>query len=131
VFELYTESPTRSLLLSAGDHGVAPDRANVTIDPSQSDVCDFDVLPNLRRFVNGDPVESFARMARADVLVISKSSFSYLAGLINKSSIVVYHPFEHPCLPGWLLADASGHLDQRKLKRQLDRLQAARSFTVS
>lgn len=43
----------------------------------------------------------FQRFLSADILVLSKSSFSYLAGVLNGSAIVVCPEFWHPLLPGW------------------------------
>jgi hypothetical protein len=123
VVELHTEIPTRRLELSAGDHGVASDLDQpVVIEPGDSDIADFDVLPNLRRFVNGDPVDSFLRLASADILVISKSSFSYLAALMSPAALIIYCPFLHPRLRGWLMPDARGHLDPKRLKNSMNQL---------
>lgn len=51
-----------------------------------------------------DVTRAIAHMALADVLVTARSSFSYLAGLLN-NNCVLYQPFYshyyHP-LPGWL-----------------------------
>jgi hypothetical protein len=43
----------------------------------------------------------FRTFLNADVLVLSKSSFSYLAGVLNKKAIIVCPSFWHPPLPGW------------------------------
>jgi hypothetical protein len=45
--------------------------------------------------------DDFRVFLNADVLVLSKSSFSYLAGILNKKAIVVCPQFWHPALPGW------------------------------
>ena len=47
--------------------------------------------------VGGDPLEALARMSGAKTLIISKSSLSYVASLLNKNQDI-YSPFEfwHP-----------------------------------
>ena len=57
--ELHTEAPTRLLRLAKGSHGIPIDGSEVTIDPSQSDLQDFDVIPCLRHFINGNPLDAF------------------------------------------------------------------------
>lgn len=43
----------------------------------------------------------FKVFLNADILVLSKSSFSYLAGVLNRKAIIVCPNFWHPPLPGW------------------------------
>lgn len=45
--------------------------------------------------------EAWRDMITADVLVMSKSSFSYVPGIYNPQ-IVLYQPFWHGCLPWWI-----------------------------
>jgi len=49
-----------------------------------------------------DPFNDFLEMARADILVISKSSFSFLAGLCNPASIKIFEPFWHATPKAWV-----------------------------
>lgn len=53
---------------------------------------------------SGDPFEDFCLMASADILVTSKSSFSYLAGLSNSKSIKIYSEFWHATPKDWIEA---------------------------
>jgi hypothetical protein len=122
VCELHTEASTRILKLSKGSHGIPVDGSDVVVDPGKSDLSDFDAIPSLHRYINGNPLDSFIRMMNADVLVISKSSFSYLAGLLSTSSVVVYNNFEHPPMPGWLHADGLGNLNSRDLNCMIERI---------
>jgi hypothetical protein len=46
--------------------------------------------------------EDFFSMVHADILIISKSSFSFVAGLLNKDSLKVFSPFWHGVPKGWL-----------------------------
>lgn len=55
-----------------------------------------------------DPTSAFSDfelMLNADLLVTSKSSFSFLAGLINRKAIKIYAPFWHSTPSDWLSAD--------------------------
>jgi len=45
--------------------------------------------------------DSFISMVFADVLVTSRSSFSYTAGIISEGT-VYYMPFWHPPMPNWI-----------------------------
>jgi len=55
---------------------------------------DVTILPNL------DILETIEHLIMADVLVTSKSSFSYLAALYNKN-MVIYFDFWHSPMPHW------------------------------
>lgn len=48
-----------------------------------------------------DPIQSIHEMSIADILVIGKSSFSYVAGLYNKNT-VFYFNFWHSPLNNWI-----------------------------
>jgi hypothetical protein len=52
---------------------------------------------------SSNPFEAMSHMTQADILIIAKSSLSYVAGLIN--SATVYYPhFWHPKMKNWKLA---------------------------
>jgi hypothetical protein len=52
--------------------------------------------------LNEDVKTTFIGLITSDVLVQSKSSFSYVAGLLSKG--IIYHiPFWHPPLSSWIL----------------------------
>lgn len=51
--------------------------------------------------LNESNEDSFISMVLADALVISKSSFSYTAGILSDAQ-VYYIPFWHVPLPGWI-----------------------------
>ena len=52
--------------------------------------------------LDGSMEDTFRAMALADVLVTSRSSFSYSAGLLNRDGQVYYIPFWHSPLPDWI-----------------------------
>jgi hypothetical protein len=49
-----------------------------------------------------DPFEDFVLLATADILILSKSSFSFLAGLANPHSLKIFHPFWHAVPSHWV-----------------------------
>lgn len=61
-----------------------------------ADLCGSDVILDSET----DPFSAIAHMAKADVLVIAKSSMSYVAALLSNGA--VFSPeFWHPRVPGW------------------------------
>jgi len=95
VFELYSEAVVVPTNVTWGD-GI------VLLTPEQNAFADFNVLHPLEQRINTDPVEDIQRLASADVLITSKSSFSYVAGMFFEPGrgLVIYHPFENQ--PGML-----------------------------
>lgn len=108
IFEIYTEQARGKLTVSGSDHGIAGRiAAPVVIDPAASHLEDFEVVEPKVMVVNLDAIETLQRMATADVLVMSRSSFSYVAASLMDvtRSIVVYYPFWHRPLSGWTVID--------------------------
>jgi hypothetical protein len=121
VCEIYTEVPSRAFVVTPEHHGIdGKIPANVTIDPQVNRLEDFDVLPNLVKFINGDPIETLGRLATADGLVLSRSSYSYVAAILNANCIVVYHPFWHSPVQEWLTSDANGMVPDADLTTRLE-----------
>lgn len=114
VCELYTELPSKTFVVTPDHHGmknfsVIPGKpsknrieTSIVVDPQENQLEDFDVLPHLKKFINTDPIETMQGLATADLVLISRSCFSYLAALLNKKGIVVYHPFWHAAPLEWL-----------------------------
>jgi hypothetical protein len=119
VCELYTEVPTKAFVVTPQSHGINGRISKpVVIDPKMNRIEDFEVLPNLRKRINLDPIETVKGMATADGLIISRSSFSYFAALFNRG-VVIYFPFWHQPLKEWLISDMNGNLPSEKLLEQL------------
>jgi hypothetical protein len=57
-----------------------------------------------RFHLDEDPIQTIKSLATSDITVISKSSFSYLAGIISKG-LVLYEKFWHSPLPSWCNID--------------------------
>jgi hypothetical protein len=92
------------------------------LHPEQDPFGEFDVLPGLKRFINEPTMTSIERLATADILVMSKSSFSYLAAILNVDGIVLYHPFWHYPPDSWLVTKLSGEFDVEHFMGQMQRL---------
>ncbi|HTX39486.1 MAG TPA: hypothetical protein VME43_30920 [Bryobacteraceae bacterium] len=121
VCELYTEVASKAFVVTPQHHGIEGRiPANVILDPRVNRLEDFEVIPNLARFVNGDPIETLRRMATADALVLSRSSYSYVAAILNAGGIVVYHPFWHPPLKEWLISGEHGVVSDAELQSRLE-----------
>lgn len=113
VFELHTEVPNKAFTVTPSHHGILNRISDsITVDPRASQLEDFDSIPNLEKFINSDPIETIQRMASADILVMSHSSFSYLAAILNTNGVVIYHKFWHARLKDWMEADDSGNFSK-------------------
>ena len=52
----------------------------------------------------GDPLQGLISMSVADILITSRSSYSYVGGLLNLGGVVVFPPeFAHGRLNSWVL----------------------------
>lgn len=60
----------------------------------------FEEMKNVKIIANEDILLTFEHLVRADILVIGKSSFSYVAGLYNENEII-HMNFWHPPMPHW------------------------------
>lgn len=61
----------------------------------------------------------FLQMVRADVLITSKSSLSFVAGLMNNRAIKIYTPFWHKAPKDWINSD---ELNEEVFSRKLRQL---------
>lgn len=79
-------------------------------DNSTMTIKNFDPYKSLRSEVSsleihegGDPLQAIMEISRADYILMSRSSLSYVAALLAPKSTVVFYPknFWHPKLRGW------------------------------
>ena len=82
---------------------------------SQGEIKDFEEFnqfENLRFCLEVNPIQSFLHMVYADLLITSKSSFSYKPALLNKGIKICPKDFWHgyPLTDYWVLADEYGEL---------------------
>lgn len=87
---------------------------------SRSDpLADFRRLPNLSVHANEDSLDALTRLSTADVLIMSKSSFSYVAAVLNVGGLSIFTPFWHPPMSQWLRAEADGSVSTADLQARL------------
>jgi hypothetical protein len=121
-FEVHSEVPQKAFTVTPTHHAIEERiSAPVTIDPRASRLDEFEVVDNVDFALNADPIEALERMATADVLITSHSSFSYVASLLNRHGVIVHHPFWHSPLSDWIVTDDSGEFSESRFFRQLRR----------
>jgi len=69
------------------------------------------------------PIDTHAQLVDADVLIMSKSSFSYTAGVLNEG-IALYDPQKYRPLQDWIARRPDGSFDKAQFARRLDALLA-------
>lgn len=79
---------------------------------NETDFADFKIFENMHFCLDMNPQNSFLHMVYADMLITSKSSFSYKPALLNKGIKVCPANFWHgyPDAKDWILADESGNV---------------------
>ena len=128
-FELYTELPQKAFTVTPNHQGfVNRITTAAVVDPQVNKIEEFDVIPHLKKFINTDAIDTLYRMASADVLITSHSSFSYLAAILNPQGIIIFHSFWHSPLKQWLLTDDQGNFSQTKFIKQLQAKERSRSL---
>lgn len=121
VCELYTEIPSKPFVVTPQHHGIEGRIAgDIVFDPGMNRLEDFDIVPNLQRFINDDPIDTLRRMATSDALILSRSSYSYVGAILNANGIVIYHPFWHNPMKEWLISDEKGIVPEGDLVARLD-----------
>ena len=118
--ELYTEVANKAFEVTSAHHGIHQRISrSVTLDPRMNSLEDFDAIPHLKIIANGDAIEALRGMATADILIMSRSSFSYVAAILNRRGVMIYHPFWHSPLPCWIVATEAGICHPTDLIRQI------------
>lgn len=68
--------------------------------------------------IGGDAFETFHNLVESDVLIMAKSSFSFVAALLS-DAIKLYEPCWNAPLSDWIAIEAGGGFDRSALRRQL------------
>lgn len=113
-FELHTEVSTREIVVGPQHHGIKGRiREPVTVSADLNRLEDFDAIPGLVRRINEPALDCLAALATADILVMSRSSFSYVAAVLNDArAVILCHPFWHAPLSSWLPTETEGRFDE-------------------
>ena len=72
-------------------------------------------------FLDIDPIWTMQQLIEADILIMSKSSFSYVAALIS-DGIKLYEPFWHSPLSQWITRNPIGQFNSRVFEGQFQEL---------
>jgi hypothetical protein len=124
-FDLYTEVPTRTFIVASDPQGIYNSEP-ITVTPETCEemyrFSDFSVIPNLVHRTNVGPIDCMRGFATADVLVISRSSFSFVGGILNRSAVVLYHPFWHRAPSSWIAVDTNGQFDRLRAREAVQTL---------
>jgi hypothetical protein len=93
--ELYTEIPETDISVTNETVGVnGRVKKPITIFQNAGDIHEFDVLPNVNKYINENVLDTFDRMINSDILIGSRSSLSACASYL-KQGLTVYHKFWH------------------------------------
>jgi len=83
----------------------------------ESDFREFSAI-GCELYLDSDAIWTMERLVASDVLIMSKSSFSYVAALINRG-VKFYEPTFNPPLSSWIVRKRDGTFDER---HALDRI---------
>lgn len=83
----------------------------------KEDFKDFDKFENLNLCLDMGAKDSFLHMVYADLIITSKSSFSYKPALLNKGIKICPKDFWHgyPQTVDWIMVDQNGTIDEEGL----------------
>lgn len=87
---------------------------------SEGDPADFAPFANAGcgLHIDADPMWTMRRLAEADVLVMSKSSFAYVAAILNRG-LKIYEPTFNPPMSRWVRKRRGGGFDVRAAQARL------------
>ena len=102
-FHLHTEVVKKAVVVTGETHGICGRiQGAVELRPSDNCLEDFSAIPGIIWHINEYPVDTLKALVLADVLLASRSSFSYVAGILKLRGAVLFHPFWHSLAPGWI-----------------------------
>jgi hypothetical protein len=100
---IHTEEVTQNVVITPEHHGIMNrTNANVTLTPNDNKFEEFNCIPNITFHINEDPIKTFKDLTNADVLIASRSSFSYTAAILKSKGVVLFHPFWHCISNNWI-----------------------------
>ena len=102
-FHIHTEVITKTTVVTPSHHGIL-DRiqTNITLVPGCEKLDEFQSIPNIQYHINEYPVKTLQDLTNSDILLASRSSFSYVAAMLKKKGIVLFHPFWHTLSDNWI-----------------------------
>lgn len=120
--ELWTEVPTGDFIAGPQHHGINGRISEpFAVRAEMYGLDEFNQLPNLVPRINGRAIDCLEGLATADVLVMSRSSFSYVGAILNRSGVILYHPFWHSRMSSWIEVEPDGAFDASRLTAAFNR----------
>ena len=92
------------------DSGIIDNEGRLELQDS-SVLSGFKKYQDLSIVSNIDPISAWQVMSKADVLLIGKSSFSFVGALLNKKGLVISPIFWHKGPKSWLTLDRSSEIN--------------------
>ncbi|MEA3535636.1 hypothetical protein [Rhizobium sp. CC-YZS058] len=114
LIEVHSER-AQKFTVGKSDRGTYNLTEDFQFEPEDDAFDEIENIKGLRLRFDEPAVESFARIATADIIVTSISCFSYVGAVLNPHAQVIYHPFFHAPLPGWLVATPDGAFETQNL----------------
>ncbi|MEZ6035756.1 MAG: hypothetical protein R3C17_21875 [Planctomycetaceae bacterium] len=120
-FDVYAEVPDSPFEVHPRSHGINHRiKGSVRISVEQFRLWEFDIIPELRFRVNEHQISTLYNLANCDILIGSRSSFSYVAGVAGNVRCVLFPRFWHALPPDWVETNIdTGVFDQNLVKQQL------------
>ena len=81
--------------------------------------CQDLVVGNSKLVLGMGAIETFGKLIASDVLVTANSSFSFLAGLVQRA-VVLYEPQIHRPLPNWIPIDADRKFSEQNFVSRIE-----------
>ena len=106
-------SMTQSVLRELG----LASRVRLFSQGDEKDLARFRDL-NVELCLETPAIPTFRAFVEADVFIMTKSSFSYAAGILN-DGVKLYDRFARAPLPGWIVRGSDGGFDREQLRAQL------------
>ena len=91
---------------------------------SQGNTLDFVELmfpSDVQLMLDTDPILTMQELVEADVLVMAKSTFSYVAAVLSKG-VKIYEPFGCPPQRDWIIRSPDGNFPVKEFEQQLNSL---------
>jgi hypothetical protein len=102
-FHLHTEVVTKEVNITPTHHGIINRiEKNIILKPTDNHLDDFSIFNNIEYHINEYPIDTFKELTNSDILIASRSSFSYVSSMLRKKGIVLFHPFWHSLNPEWI-----------------------------
>lgn len=102
-FHLYTEVVKEPIHITPSHHGISNRTTHtITIRPEDSHIEDFNCFDSIHYHINESPVDTLIDLINSDILLASRSSYSYVAAILKKKGLVLFHPFWHSLSNHWI-----------------------------